>query len=294
MSRRGRLINNKRKGGKLKYFAFSLYKISKNMKHPTCKILLLFTIILSFVSVTFSQTDNSQGIELFKKGDYQSAVKSLKKSDDIKDLYYLGLSYEKINDTEKAKDAFKKSFAKSYKIFFTNFSQWYKVNREDQKQNFSALLQELSQNNQIGLLAAEKAFTLKSNIFQTNEWRIKAKILSDTLDLAKAGNPVYYSSDPSISKLKITEKQAANYPKDNRGVPIIRFNQSPNRQVIVTIFVVFAADGTIKLMLPIDDLIDAYTAESLAAASQIKFAPSIKENKAVASHAKVEYSFESR
>ena len=261
------------------------------MKYSTYKTVVLFTIILSFVNNVFSQTENIEGIELFKKGDYQGAVKILKKSNDIKDLYYLGLSYEKINETEKAKDAFKKSFGKSYEFFFKSFSKWYEVDREDQKQNFSDLLQELNPNNQIGLLAAEKAFALKSSIFQTNEWRIKAKILSDTLDLVKAHNTVYYSSDPSISKLQITEKQRANYPKNNSGIPITRFNHSPNKPIIVTLFIVFAADGTIKLTLPTDDLIDAFTVESLVAASKIKFTPSTKENKPVASHAKVEYSF---
>ena len=269
------------------------------MKLPLCKLISIFTLVFLFAGFAFAQTDSEKAIELYKKGDFQGTILRLKNSEEVKDLYYLGLAYEKSNEIGKAKDAFKKSFAKSYDFFFKRFNEWQKIYNDESKQSFSNLLQEIKANNLIGLSAAEKAFVLKSEIFQINEWRIKAKILSDTMALAKTQEEIYSVSNKAISSkaissVQIVEKPRVAYPKDNRGIPLSRANASPNKSIVVTLFVVYGADGQIKLVMPTEEVFDAFTVEGLKAAGNIKFKPAIKDNKPVTYRTKIQYSFSSR
>ncbi|HEX8287608.1 MAG TPA: hypothetical protein VF556_06430 [Pyrinomonadaceae bacterium] len=253
---------------------------------------ILWSILFIFASNIFAQ-QTDQGIELYKKGEFQGAIAVLKNSDDVKALLYLGLTYEKVNENGKAKDAFKRAFAKSYDIFFDAVIEEQKISG-GAKKGFSDLLQKMKINNQIGLSAAEKAYNLDSGIFQTNESRIKAKVLSDTINLAEEKIEIFSSSDGLTSNIDITEKPRAVSPKDNQGIPFVRRNQSPNKPILVTLFVVFGIDGKIKLIMPIDNLIDAYTVEGLKAATEIKFKPATKDNKPVAYLSKIQYSFSFR
>lgn len=255
-------------------------------------ITLSLTLLYLASSVSAQQIES--GIKFYNQGDFERAITLLKNSDEVEDIFYLGLAYEKINETSKAKDAFKKSFAESYDIFFGRFNEWQKADQFGTKKSFFDLLEEVKTNNQIGLSAAEKAFSLKSDIFQTNEWRIKAKVLLDTTTLAKAQDKIYAFSDKSISDAKIIQKPFITSPNDNRGVPFARRNQSPNKPIIVTTFIVFGADGKIKLLMPTEDMIDAYTVEVLKGIEKIKFKTASKDNKSVAYHAKIQYSFSIR
>lgn len=264
------------------------------MKLPLCKFILASFVVLLFVNFTFAQVGREQGIELYDQSDYQGAIAVLKNSDEVKDLYYLGLAYEKINKIGNAKDAFKKSFVESYDVFFKKFNEWQKKYKDNQKTNFSDLLQEVKVNNQIGLVAAEKAFNLKSDIFQTSEWRVKAKVLLDTVNLAKTQTVIYSFSDKPISTVEIIEKPQPPFPRDIRGIPIARLNQSPNKPITVTLFAIFGTDEEIKLLIPTEDLIDAYTLVGLEAASKIKFKPATKDNKPIVYHRKIEYHFSFR
>lgn len=80
------------------------------MKYLFYKAVLSFAFVLPLVNFTFAQTDTQKGIELYKKGDYQTASKTLKQivkkdSSDAQAWYYLGLSYlqqDKKKESEKA------------------------------------------------------------------------------------------------------------------------------------------------------------------------------------------------
>ena len=255
-------------------------------------IILLLTLLCLASDLSAQQTES--GIKFYNQGNFERAITLLKNSDEVEDIFYLGLAYEKINETSKAKDAFKKSFAESYDIFFGRFNEWQKADQSRIKKSFSDLLEEVKTNNQIGLSAAEKAFSLKADIFQTNEWRIKAKVLLDTVTLAKAQDKIYAISDKSISDAKIIEKPFIPSPKDLSGTPLTRRNQSPNKPIIVTTFVVFGTDGKIKLLMPTEDIIDAYTVQVLKGIEKIKFNTASKDNKLVAYHAKIQQSFSFR
>lgn len=256
------------------------------------RIVFIF-VLLFFTNGVFAQ-NNEVGIDFYEKGDFKAAISSLKDSDEVKDLYYLGLAYGKISENGKAKDAFKKSFVKSYDLFFRKMQDWLKTNNSETGQNFSDFLREMKSNNEIGFAAAERAFELESGIFDSNEARIKANVLLNTVDLIKSGESIYSIADKSVSKAKVTEMPRLIYPKDMYGVPMTRFNTRQDLTITVKLFVVYGSDGQIKLIMPIDEVIDAFTVESLRAAGGIKFKPATKDDKSVTFGNATQYSFSSR
>ena len=248
--------------------------------------LILFVCSIALVhSINAQQSGLSRGIELYEKGDFEGAISILSKSEDVKDLHYLGVSYEKTDQISKAKEVYKKSFETSYEIFFMVFDDWQKIEYSDSKKLFSDLSQELKSNLEFGYASAERAYKLKSNIFQRNEWRIKAKVLFDAKNLAKSGEAIYSSADKTLKKLNITEKPGMKFPRD------IPSNMRTNLTKTITIFVVFGADGKIKLLMPTDKTINSLTITSMSSAEKIKFQPAAKDDKAVSVHAQISYSF---
>lgn len=264
------------------------------MRHLLYIIVLAFPAILFLTGAAFAQTDGEQGIKFYNQGDLKGAIAILKNTKDVRGLYYLGLANEKVGETGEAKDAFKKSFTKSYDFFLEKFSEWHVANTPDAKKNILDLLKETEDNNATGLSAAEKAFNIKSDIFQINEWRIKAKVLLDATNLAKANEKIYPSSDKSISNAKIAERFLIPFPKYSDGAPLARRNQSPNKPILVKVFIIFGADGTLKLLMPMDEMIDIYTAQVLSGIQKFKFQPATKDGKPVAYHTKLQYSFTTR
>lgn len=253
-----------------------------------------FLISLFCLSIIFSTGASAQqsenGVALYEKGEYQKAINVLKKSDAVQDLYYIGLAYEKTGEKGKAKDAFKKSFATSYDIFRQTLIERQKVPISDKKQ-FGDLLREFELNNRIGLVAAEKSYSLDSRIFQTIEWRIKAKALANLVELAKIRDEMFTSSDTFTSEIKYIERPPAYPPRDSNGALFSRVNQSSNKPINVNIFAVFGADEQIKLIFPLDDVIDAFTVQAFNAVSNIKFKPATKNNKPVMTRATLIYTF---
>ncbi len=90
------------------------------MKYSIHKIILSFTTILFISSFAFSQTSLDQGIELYKKSNYEGAVNVLKQSvkvnsSDSQAWYFLGLSYLKQNKSKDAEKSLKKAVALNIK-----------------------------------------------------------------------------------------------------------------------------------------------------------------------------------
>lgn len=255
------------------------------------KLSVTIIIFLIFIASVFAQQpEGKKGIELYENGDFPAAIKALKESNGVNELYYLGLAYEKEGEKGKAKDAFKKSFALSFEIFRKSLVEWQKVPISEEKQRFSDLLQKFELNNRVGMAAAEKAYSLDAGFFQ-NEWRIKARVLSDLNALTKTRTEIYTSSDNLTSKIKIIEKPRLQNPRDNRDIPYMRPTQVIGKPIIVRLLVVFGADEKIKLAFPTDDVIDPYTTESLKAVRGTKFKSAIKEDKPVDYRSNIEYSF---
>jgi tetratricopeptide (TPR) repeat protein len=71
-------------------------------------------LLLLFSLTTLAQTEREKGIELYRQGDYQAALETLQKLVSVKDKdqdlwLVVGMSFARLNDAKKAKDAFKKA-----------------------------------------------------------------------------------------------------------------------------------------------------------------------------------------
>lgn len=74
-------------------------------------ITLFFVLLLSVTGVFAQQTEGEQGIELYKKGDYQKAADILlKAAGDDHDLWlFAGMAFARTDKKEEARHAFKKA-----------------------------------------------------------------------------------------------------------------------------------------------------------------------------------------
>lgn len=84
------------------------------MKLSYYKFILVFVFVLLFASFTFAQTESNKGIELYEKGEYETAVEYLQKAveTDKKDRnswLYLGMSFARLKKVGEAVSAFKKA-----------------------------------------------------------------------------------------------------------------------------------------------------------------------------------------
>jgi len=78
------------------------------------KFILIFVFVLLFASFTSAQTESIKGIELYEKGEYETAVEHLQKAveTDKKDRnswLYLGMSFARLKKGGKAVNAFQKA-----------------------------------------------------------------------------------------------------------------------------------------------------------------------------------------
>lgn len=250
-----------------------------------------FILFLGLAISVSAQTETPKGIELYEKGDYQNAIVALGKSENVKDLHYLGLSYEKIGKINKAQGAYEESFKKSYKLFFATFDEWQTVEYSETKKLFSDLLKELKTEIDFGYASAANAYKLKSNIFQQNEWRIKAKVLFDAKNLASSGETIFFKDDKALKPMNIVEKPRVGFPKNIDGSPNTPSDMRVNLTKIVTISMIFGADGKLKLLMPADKDINVLTIAVLNNLEKIIFTPATKDDKAVSVHGLIQYSF---
>lgn len=81
------------------------------MKFSLSIVILLFLFSLN----ALAQTEREKGIALYRQGNYQAAVEALQKlvaeKDKDQDLWLvIGMSFARLNETEKAKKAFNKAY----------------------------------------------------------------------------------------------------------------------------------------------------------------------------------------
>jgi hypothetical protein len=252
----------------------------------------LFLTVLFFAGLVLGQkTQNDNYAELYANGDYQALISSLKNTEDIKELYYLALSYEKIKALDKAKQTLEKCVAKSYEIYARDFLEWQKKNLPKGDKTLSDFFRQIQPGNEVGLLAAQKAVGLDSDIFKGKDLAFKAEALRKMILMTQSTEVIYSNNGKTILPVKILEKTRAAYPKDLSGSPVSRRNQSPNKPITIPLLMVFGADGEIKSIIPVEQIIDAFTIEAWRAAAKIKFNPATINNKAVFSYSIIEYSF---
>lgn len=208
----------------------------------------------------------------YSTGRYQAIVDRLKNSENVEDLYYLGLAYERLGDPSKAADALKRSFLKAYNNVAIQIKDSFKLTKGS---DLRTRLIELERESAVGASAAQKAYDLKASIFSGNEFRLKATILKDVVALLETEAEIETPSD------KVTSPKVTYRP--NLVTPgVTRRNEMPMRPFKVKLLVVFGSDGAVKLAFPVDGVIDAFTFAAVSNAKGVKFEPATRSNAAVA------------
>lgn len=219
--------------------------------------------------------------EEYSTGRYQAIVDRLKNSENVEDLYYLGLAYEKLGDSSKAAEALKRSFLKAYGNLATQIKESFKSKSGN---DLWARLIELERDSAVGASAAQRAYGLKASIFSGNEFRLKATILKDVVALLETETEIEIPSE-RVTSPKITYRPRLISPQ------VSRRNEMPLRPFIVKLLVVFGSDGSVKLAFPIDGVTDAFTFAAISNAKGMKFEPAAKNNAAVACLIQMQFSF---
>lgn len=217
----------------------------------------------------------------YAAGKYDAIVQRLKKSEDVEDLYYLGLAYEKLRNPSEAADAFRKSFLKAYEVTEGKIKDSLKKNSG---RDLWERLAEIERNSAIGCAAAQKAYGMKPTLFKENEFRLKASILKDANELPR------FESEIEISSSKATSARITYRPKLISPL-MSRKSEMPMRPFTVKLAVVFGSDGEIRLAFPIDDTVDAYTFSAISNVKGMRFEPAKLNDATVAYLRHMEFTF---
>lgn len=240
------------------------------------RIFPIFIVLFVVVGLSGQTSNVDQGVSLFKRGQYQQAVDSLKSADDPIGSLYLGLAYEKLDDKAKAKRAFESSMKLAYEDFEGKFQLWQQSHEQETLSHFISDRFIICQ---AGATAAVGAKKLDSSYFLSSEWRIKANILLQLTALGIDGDEIYSGSEKDVKPIQILDRPKAIMPVGMGGLRKVRF------------FVVFGGDGSLKLVVPSDGKIDAFTVSALRALNGLTLKPATKDGKPVFSMARFEYVF---
>jgi TonB family protein len=134
------------------------------MKLSYYKFILVFVFVLLFASFTSAQTESNKGIELYEKGEYETAVEHLQKAieTDKKDRnswLYLGMSFARLKKGNEAVRAFKKADELPIKDLLEN-ERAVKITAKP-RANYTDLAR---QNNTSGTVALAVEFGADGNI----------------------------------------------------------------------------------------------------------------------------------
>ncbi len=245
------------------------------------KTALLFVLLFSAVGVFAQQSDVGAGIELYNKGDFQGAVAKLKDKEEVVALYYLALSYDKLNQSKEAGETFEKAFKKTYETVSEDLANRLDVTNKSEKVSFAEFLRNQKLRIQIGAVSADNAVRLKAKMSKQYEWLSKGMTMVGLFELLKTTETLY-AFDEVQTEPKIQKKPLPKYTDAAR-----RGNVTGR----VKLLIVLAADGTVKNVVPVESLPGGLTEQAIEVAKQIQFEPAVKDGKAVSTVKIVEYSF---
>ncbi len=245
------------------------------------KTTLFFALVFSAVSVFGQQTNVGTGIELYQKGDFQGAATKLKNDESVVGMYYLALSYDKLNQGKDAGETFEKVFKKTYPTVIEELENRLNVENKDAKDSFAEFLRKQKLRIQIGAVSADKAVSLKAKMSKQADWIAKAVTMVGLFELLKTTETLY-AFDEVETQPKILKKPIARY------TDAARQNNVAGK---VKMLVVFAADGTVKTVVPIESLPHGLTEQAIEAVKKIEFEPALKNGKTVSVVIIYEYRF---
>jgi TonB family protein len=228
-----------------------------------------------------------RGVELYRTGDLDGAVKTFKQEarknkNDADAWYYLGLTYEKL---EKRKDALK-AFEKAISVSFSNFSR-----------GPAASVEEYKNLNPEGRRAARKQFAAQyaraaesvENYIRLRPeavgvWREQLESLrAYARGLATEAGPDAIFLDADVSQKSVVL---------SRPEPLYteRARQSQTSGY-VRLRIVLAADGTVRNFLVLKALPDGLTEQAVNAARRVTFTPALRDGRPVSQYVTIDYNF---
>jgi TonB family protein len=255
------------------------------IKRKVSAALIIFTIACFTCVGPRAQETNPQsperdrGIQLYKQGDFDGAIKSLREAikrdkDDVTAWHYLGAAFTQKGNRDEAS----KAHEKAARIAEEQAS--YLLDRQAIYPDKPVSLPKPRLLD--GAESADQYLALSRKLSEKNirEWTSRAQFLR-MLGSDASGMEVY-SSREVTTKVKILSKPLPTYTEEARR------NRVNGRVVLGALF---GPDGQVRAVRVIRGLPDGLTRVAIEAVQQIKFIAATKDGKPVSQWLDVEYGF---
>ena len=233
--------------------------------------------------------DTARGIELYKHGDNEQALKLLKRASkqtptDADAWQFLGLAYKQGGELKNAQKALERAvylrFARLRPGTFTDASKQFTELSKEELEGFRVQQARRYQD----ALEAVEAY-LQLNPKDAEFWRWQAENLrfhSAHTDTGDGAHDIY-SSRAVTTRAVILSKPLPNFTERAR---------SRGTSGRIALRLILAADGTVQHILVLNPLPDGLTEQAVAAARHITFKPAIKDGRPVSQFVTIEYTFD--
>jgi len=240
---------------------------------------LAFIVLDTSTSTNAQQTagnrseDCERGIQLYKQGDFQGAIKSLRiavkqQQDDISAWHYLGLVLAQVGKKDDARKAHEKAAKVADALFYAPVDRRVTLPKGQ--------LAEAAVSADLYL-----ALSVNPSKKKTEEWHGRAELLRFFASDAPPNGELFSGKDVT-TKVRVLSKPEPSYTELARG------NQVTGT---VTLRCVFAADGHVRAIHVVAGLPDGLTLRAILASQQIKFIPATKDGRPVSMWLEIQYNF---
>ena len=239
---------------------------------------LILILVFIFSSLVVAQSKLEKGLILYEKGDYANAVKILKRDKkNISSLYYLGLSYEKLDNQKRAEKAFEKSFNRGVVLVGKQLTSKDIGSKEAR----SEIKEKHGRDIENAYLSSQEYAKLKPEIRNSSGWRQNQIVINLFREKTGFSEKLFFK-DEVTSLVEIISKPKPGY------TTAARRNGITGK---VEILVGFLKTGEIGFSIPLRGLQNGLTEKSVSASRNISFKPAMKDDEPVSFVTVIEYDF---
>jgi TonB family protein len=254
-------------------------------------VALLLSLVLLATGAAAQQPSGShseerdRGVQLYQQGDFAGAVRALrsatqKDKTDLEAWHWLGLALERQGKPGDARKAHEKA-ARLGDDFLANQLAQANTGKEI-AQVLTSVRSQLVE----AAESAEKYLALNSKLSgsKLTEWRLRADSLRGFADIAASDGDglKLYSPKDVTTKARVLSKPEPTYTEEARR---------HRTRGSVVLKAIFAANGRVIGIHPVNYLPHGLTERAIAAAQQIKFIPATKDGHPVSMYMQLEYNF---
>ena len=232
--------------------------------------------------------DTARGIELYKQGDNDQAIKLLKKASqqtpkDADAWQFLGLAYKQGGERKNAQKALERAVYLRFALLGPGtFIDASKQFAELSKEELEGFHMQQARRYQDALEAVEAYLQLTPKDAEFWRWQAEnLRFYSTHIDPRDGPHDIYAPREVT-TRAVILSKPLPSYTEEAR-----RRGTSGR----ITLRLVLAADGTVQHILVLKPLPDGLTEQSVAAARHIIFKPAMKDGRPVSQFVTIEYGF---